>query len=41
MASLVMPFLKNGMHVHKSFSNETIIIQDCWIKNGVVWAWSM
>ena len=28
--------LKICMHVHKSLSNETIIIQDCWIRNTVV-----
>ena len=28
--------LKICIHVHKSLSNETIIIQDCWIRNTVV-----
>jgi len=27
---------KNCTHTHKSLSNETIIIQDCWIRNTVV-----
>ena len=25
------------IHAHKSLSNETILIQDCWIRNTVVW----
>jgi len=28
--------LQNFLHVHKSFINETIIIQDCWIRNTLM-----
>jgi len=27
---------KTFMHAHQSLSNETIIVQDCWIRNTVV-----
>ena len=36
MASLTTPFCKTCTHAHKSLSNETIIIQNCWIRNTVV-----